>query len=207
MKIALDMDSVLNDMQSVWVQWIQQNYDPSFTIEKWTEWDVDKLLPSAGVKVYDFLKQPGLLRTLPVERNAVEVTWQLQQDGHELYVVTAGGENSWMDRLAWLKEHFDFIPRKHVIFAQDKSVINTDVLVDDGLHNFKGYQGRGIVFDRPWNRSDRKLERAVSFKHLYRVLTPPVSVCSTGMCSLPAADLEEEVMKMIAEDFANREVV
>lgn len=64
------------------------------------------------------------------------------------------GARYWMnERVRWLKRHFDF-NYKDIIFANDKSLIDGDVLIDDKAETILGWNnGLAVLRDRPWNRA------------------------------------------------------
>lgn len=152
LRIAFDLDSVLNRLDDVWAEWVRDTFDPEFEVAKWTQWDLHKCVPRAGTRVYEFLHHEGVFRNLPVTPGAVECLKKLHDEGHELFIVTSTIPSTWEDKVEWLRTYFPFIPKENMIASSRKGLMRVDVLVDDGLHNFEEFQGVPIVFDRPWNR-------------------------------------------------------
>lgn len=152
MKIGIDIDSTLNTLEQSWSSWIVRNLDPAFTLDKWLDWNINKLTP-AGEKVYEFLSIPGMFRGLGVREGAIAVSRQLDREGHELFVVSScDPASSWADKFDWVEEHFPFIKKKNRIASSRKGLLKLDMLVDDGPHNFEDFTGAAVVFDQPWNR-------------------------------------------------------
>jgi 5'(3')-deoxyribonucleotidase len=150
MRIGLDVDNTLNTLEVPWVKWIAATIRPGFTKEQWTSWDIDELLGSD--RVYDFLWIRGSFRNLdpqPGARSALEYL----ADNNELFAVTASTAETWVEKEAWLLANFPMIPKKNFIVCSRKGLLDLDVLVDDGLHNFAGFKGTGIVYDQPWNQN------------------------------------------------------
>lgn len=152
MRIGIDIDSTLNTLDEAWCEWIIKTHDPSFSLSKWTEWSVNKLT-TAGTKAFDFLSIPGSFRYLGVRDGAKEAVKRLEDSGHELFVVSScDPARSWGEKHDWVREHFNSIPKHNLIACSRKGLLKLDVLIDDGPHNFKDFDGRGIIFDQPWNR-------------------------------------------------------
>lgn len=156
MKIGIDLDSTLNDLDTEWAQWITKTLDPSFRLEHWTDWDFYNFTP-AGEKVFEYLDLPGTFRGLPTKEGAIEAVTELAAQGHELFVITAcfpspQTGNIISDKLDWLQEHFPMIDKKHIFFTNRKDLVDVDVLIDDAPHNIRDFPRIGIVFDAPWNQ-------------------------------------------------------
>ena len=91
--------------------------------------------------------KPGFFRYAPIITGAQEALQELQND-FDIYIVSAAMEfpNSLLEKHDWLAEHFPFISWKNIIFCGDKSVIDTDYLIDDHLKNLDFCKGMPILF-------------------------------------------------------------
>lgn len=99
-------------------------------------------------------------------RGAVEAMNSLYDAGHKIHIVTFRG---WPDRpgLAervtenWLNDRgFKY---HSLTFSEDKTIINTDVFVEDNLTNYQDLTAAGTecyLITRPWNKG-AKVERRV----------------------------------------------
>lgn len=176
-KIAIDLDSTLNTLFSEWSAWFEKNYDPKFTLDKWTHWDIHKLQPH-GADIFRYLDIEGVFRNSGVQPHSQRVVRRMLREGHEVYVVTScnmhpGRHSVIGEKMYWMAEHFPLIPTKNLIICSNKSLIDADVLIDDGLHNLENFNGRKIVFDGPWNRSDNRWDRAHSWIDVERLVLGP----------------------------------
>jgi 5'(3')-deoxyribonucleotidase len=158
LKIGLDLDSTLNNLDVAWSQWITEHIDPAFTRDRWTKWELHELLP-AGRAVYDYLDMTGTFINLVPKEESQAVVRELSEAGHELYVVTAcymkpGRHHVIGEKIEWIAKHFPEIPTHNICIVQNKSLMRLNVLVDDGAHNFEGFSGCPLLFDGPWNRKD-----------------------------------------------------
>ena len=68
---------------------------------------------------------------------AQDVVRQLIDDGPVVKVVTSSHYSTVPPKMAWLFQHYPFLCWKDVIIAHDKTLINGDVLIDDGIHSLE----------------------------------------------------------------------
>ena len=146
------MDDSLNNLVEVWSEWIARTHDSEFTYDKCTQWDIGSLC-KGGADVYKYLRLPGTFRHLSPDLVAQQVVTALShRDDVELFVTTAYVPESCLDKVHWLKEHFPAIPEENVIFINNKSLLDLDILIDDGAHNVGSFKGTSLLIDRPWNQ-------------------------------------------------------
>lgn len=104
----------------------------------------------------------------------------LKKEGHSIHVITHRmfGERSVHNTMDWINRHdlqFDSIS-----FAEDKSIIGVDLLVDDYEGNWRTSLAQGIpcvIMDRPWNRHLLEAERVFGwqdFVHYVDVFTDDI---------------------------------
>lgn len=175
MKIGIDLDSVLNELETPWLKWIQENLKPDFTLQDWNVWAVQDLL---GPRVFEYLDLPGTFRNLPIVEGAQRGIQALKGAGHELFVVTACVDSPVLghiiqDKLDWLKEHFPQIPHHNVMFTSQKHLVDVELLIDDGPHNILAFPRRGIIFDKPWNQDIAHAPRAFSWEGVVELVSNP----------------------------------
>lgn len=85
--------------------------------------------------------------------------WGLQtliNQGHKVYLATATDPINFQWKIDWLQKHFPFISSDSVIRIVDKSLLRTDILIDDCLDNLICNICERICLDYPWNRNDSK---------------------------------------------------
>lgn len=93
------------------------------------------------------VNSPGFFRTLDVMPGAVAAVEKLMEN-YEVYIVSAATEFplSLFEKHEWLKEHFPFIDWRHIVLCGDKSIINTDYMIDDHCKNLDYFNGKTIMF-------------------------------------------------------------
>jgi len=94
-----------------------------------------------------FVRSQGFFRTIPVMPGAQNAMQQLMKH-FEVYIVSAAMEFplSLSEKYEWIREHFPFIEWRHIIFCGDKSVIDTDYMIDDHIRNLDCCKGKTILF-------------------------------------------------------------
>lgn len=148
--IAIDLDTVLNNLNDEWLKRYNADYDDNITNGDLLTWNIASFV-KCGNKIYDYLKEPGFFRNLKPQPNAIEVTKWLE-DYFDLCIATAYVPEACVDKAEWVDKYFPHIGSKNIIFCNDKGKILTEYLIDDGGHNIEAFRGKGVVFDQPYNR-------------------------------------------------------
>jgi 5'(3')-deoxyribonucleotidase len=159
--IGIDLDSCLNTLDEAWCKWIQATIDPTFTIQKWTQWGVHNLVKTPdgkpNLRVYDFVYLRGAFANLDVQPGAQEVVACLERDGHSLHLVSNSHPEVIAEKHKWIEKFFGdtaLADHNKQIWTGCKSAVKLDVLIDDGMHNFVGFPGEKIVMLKPWNQAE-----------------------------------------------------
>jgi 5'-nucleotidase len=151
-KIGIDLDSVLNNLNEKWLEAYNKVYNDKLTINDIHSWDMTMYVkPECGKKIYGFLNE-SLLETLTPLPDSIQVTKKLSEK-HDLYIVTATHYKNVEVKVEWIKKYFPHINPSKIIICEDKNLINVDLLIDDAPHNILNFPKRTIVLDYAWNRS------------------------------------------------------
>lgn len=154
MRIAVDVE-VLRDTMVETVRVYNQVYDDCVTVDQIETWELKGIMtkcsdPSSLFKLYP----EQIFSVAHPHDGAIDFMKKLESDNHQVWVVThqyRGVENHTVD---WLQKYD--IPYHSLCFTRDKSVVDCDILIDDGIHNLFPFQSKGknaICMARPWNRS------------------------------------------------------
>src|SRR6478672_2511723 len=140
--IAIDMDNVLADVETHYINWYERDYGVRISREQLMGIPETQAFPDKNA-VKKFLFTPGFFRTVPVMEGAVEAVQELMKS-YKVYIVSAAMEfpQSLSEKYDWLREHFPFISWQQIIFCGDKSVISTDYLIDDHIKNLDSCSGK-----------------------------------------------------------------
>jgi 5'-nucleotidase len=140
--IALDVDEVLADLYTAWLNRYNAAYSDDLCPCDMDGWDmVSQVKPECGERIYDFLT-PDIYDEVKPFHGALETVTKLREQGRVIFV-TAGNPEA---KLQWLRKH-GFLPQGHLTgdkdyFAcKDKSLIRADVLFDDYNVNVNTFPG------------------------------------------------------------------
>ena len=144
LSIAIDMDEVIADPTTKMMSWYERDYGIRFTPEQLMgKHLMEAADPLNSPVFYKYLNTPGFFRDLGIFPHAQEIVNAINKK-YTLYIVSAALEfpNSLIDKYYWLKDHFPFITWQQICFCGDKSIVQTDIMIDDHALNFKNFNGR-----------------------------------------------------------------
>jgi 5'-nucleotidase len=170
--LLIDMDSVIVDLMSEWHRRYNEDYEDDLSVERIKCWQTERYVkPECGIKIYDYLDQPGLFRHLKPLPDSVEVLERLSQR-YDILIVTSSRTHAYTDKELWVEEHLPFIGKQNLIFAHRKDMICGDLLFDDAPHNLRAFQATGrvaVAMDYPYNR-DVDVPRVKSWREFEQFL-------------------------------------
>jgi 5'(3')-deoxyribonucleotidase len=134
--IGVDIDGVVADINPVWLDFYNTEYDDNLKIEDITAWNIAQFTkPACGKKMYDILAYPDFYKTVKPVQGAIEGIKRLQKAGYRLYYVSACVPGTLDQKQEWM---YKYVPNYHwnqTVFIFDKFLINLDGIIDDGPHN------------------------------------------------------------------------
>jgi 5'-nucleotidase len=151
-RIAIDMDDVMADVTSHFLNWYEERTGLRLPEEKLVGVPVSQAFPDPGM-AWEFLFTPGFFRTIPVMKDSQEVIARLNEE-YEVFIVSAAMEfpQSLTEKHDWLQEHFPFISWKQMVLCGSKAVIKADYMIDDHLKNLDYFDGEKLLFTAPHNQ-------------------------------------------------------
>lgn len=157
MVVLLDMDNVVADLMSKWLEIYNNEYNDNLKAEEINTWKIETLARKCSPEQFhEIVTRSGFFADLTVLPNAIEVTRRLQQAGHDLYFVTAtpyDNPTGGFDKQNWVEKHFPHIGKSRVIQTHNKQMIKGDILFDDGPTNLINFPNIKIAMDFPYNRN------------------------------------------------------
>jgi len=175
MRILVDVDGVVADTQEEWLRRYNFEWEDCLRQQDITAWDVHRFVkPECGLRIYDYLKQEDLYGSVKPVDGALEGVAALRRAGHEVVFVSAG---FFPGKVQWLNTHGFLLDLPHgreawetardVVLANNKTIIQGDVLVDDKYDNVaEFFDGAAILFDRPWNGRHQFYPRAFDWEQV-----------------------------------------
>lgn len=168
--IAVDMDNVIADIQTNWIDKYNDEFGVKITKEDLRGKPEDEAFPDP-LAARSLIYKPGFFRNAPVIEGAQEALLKLQEN-FDVFIVSAAMEfpNSLPEKYEWLAEHFPFIHWKNIVFCGDKRVIDTDYLIDDHLKNLDFCKGTPILFTAGHNVNVKKHRRVNNWSEALELL-------------------------------------
>lgn len=144
------MDGVIADTTAQFIYWYEKEFGVRVEKESFHGVPESEALPNNAVR--QFVYAPGFFRTSPVMPGAREAVKKLMEK-FDVYIVSAAMEfpQSLFEKHEWLQEHFPFINWRNIVFCGDKSIINTDYMIDDHVHNLDVCKGKAFMFSAGHN--------------------------------------------------------
>ncbi len=147
--IAVDMDGVLADVYAQFIAMHQSETGdllPLDTLNGKTE-------SEAFPHLLKHVNSPGFFSTAPLIYGCQAILERLNEV-YDLFIVSAAMEfpNSLKEKYDWLAEHFPFIHWKQIVLCGSKSLICTDIMIDDHFKNLDVFSGqKTLLFTQPHN--------------------------------------------------------
>jgi 5'(3')-deoxyribonucleotidase len=146
--IAVDVDSVLNNLCDVWYDAYNKATGDTLRAADVKGWNTHEYA-KFGDQIYDYLTADVVAACTPTE-GAQDALKSLVEK-HNIVIVTAVWPGTYDVKMKWLSTHFPYI--KHIVCTSSKHFVQADVLIDDGMHNLAGFSGLyPVCFDQPWNQ-------------------------------------------------------
>lgn len=156
-RILIDMDGVICDFVSTFMLLYRNGGGIVPDGFEWTHWSAMDDLPSQDVRA-EVWRDPNLFWIQKPYKGAI-MALEALNDAYDVRIVTALPHMHIKYRSDWVEHYAPFIHRKNqMIFTNDKSLIQADVIIDDHLPHvynwIRANKGTGVIVDRPWNRDE-----------------------------------------------------
>ncbi|UAB83473.1 5'(3')-deoxyribonucleotidase [Zunongwangia sp. SCSIO 43204] len=158
--IAIDMDGVMADVETHFLNWYNKEYQDKLTHEDLKGKTEAKAFPVKGI-IRKYANTPGFFGTVPVMDGAVEAVKKLQEK-YDVYVVSAAMEfpKSLIEKRNWLQNHFPFIDWRNIVLCGNKHIIKTHYMIDDHPKNLDPFKGETLLFEAFHNLKVKNHSRA-----------------------------------------------
>lgn len=145
MKILVDMDGILTDTLPVWLDRIHYHTGVRAYAQDINKWNLHENPVLAQLKpnqIFDVLNEKDFTLGIPQMPHAIRNLKLLQEDGHDVSIVTARyGDQCMPETIQWLSKMMPwFDAGKKAWFCYDKHRVIGDVLIDDKAETLIKYR-------------------------------------------------------------------
>ena len=162
LRVGLDLDGVFYDFGASFNRYMASiGHDPVFTSPEPDRWTFfDHIMPPAEfVQHCNDGVEAGIIFRGPARTLSFETLWTLHDAGHDLIVITdrsfgKSPESSQKATLEWWYDEHGFPPITEIAFSPDKTILPTDIFVEDKKENYDALIDAGTpcaLINRPWN--------------------------------------------------------
>lgn len=176
MRILVDQDGVLYDMNPVWFALHNAEYGHihELTPDNVTDWYVGNHCKEydCPAEIYKYFQENRVWTNGAVlDLDSINITrdW-IERDIEVAVITTTPNQIAPNRKLSWLRQHYPHLRDVIITTAGSmKAWIDGDFLVDDRIDNHKGFQGISILYNTPYNQySD--LPRARNWQHVQAII-------------------------------------
>lgn len=149
-KIGIDIDGTLCNIYPEWLGAYNAQFQDNVCVDDFKDYHMAKY--AKGNRAIYKVRRPEMYETAQPYDFAVAAV-ALLAHSYDLVAITHDVEWFVPAKTAWIQRHFPAIQK--VLFEQDghKNNHGVDLLIDDAPHNIELFPNRGVLIDRPWNRS------------------------------------------------------
>ena len=152
MKIAIDIDNTITNMNEVLLQMCNAHYGTSYTYQDITSYDFfDKTFDDP----WRFTNTRQFWDDVDIDKAAIKQIKSWIMLGHHVLIVTASHFNDMLGyKIRKTLESFnhELVNERNIVITQDKSIIRGDLMIDDCVDNLVNFNGARICYAQPWNK-------------------------------------------------------
>lgn len=188
MILAIDVDGVTADLHATWIRRYNQDYGDILQYDEIGNWRIqDAVKPECGDKIYDYIKDPTIYNDVKPIKGALEGVTSLRNMGHRIVFAsaclmgTADSKWMWLNKHGFLHSNLDHGTDPDWLAANDKTLVRTDILLDDKFENVASFPGIGVLFTQPWNRNKNWYLRVNSWQGFVNTITNMDKLATSGI--------------------------
>lgn len=187
MKIGVDLDGVLYNFHGAFIDHLRasgqyERYEVKHVFDRWNFFEQWGMSQEEFVSHCNSGVDSGIIFRGPARKRAASSLRRIKKAGNEIHIITdrsfgSTPEASKQATYDWLNEHQ--IPYDSVTFSADKTVVKTDMFVEDKLENYDALDKAGTevyLINRPWNRRTDFRRRISGITEFANIVTGRVTV-------------------------------
>lgn len=155
MILCVDIDNTINNLQDAVIKLFNERYNSSYTIDDFTEYNVENVLSVTDAMVMQSMYgEDGLYNNVRPINGAQDALQKLINEGHTIYLVTDAIPSTYDEKIKWVKHFFPFIDAAHIVAMKHKHLFKCDIMIEDNMQNLlAGVHYHRVCVDYPWNRN------------------------------------------------------
>lgn len=166
--VVTDIDGVLNNLIEQMLKMYNERYGTNYSVDDIKSYHLeDNFSLEEAQKMKDMFLEKELWDSLtPTEGSQ----WALQSfinSGYKLYIATSTHHINFPWKVEWIKHFYPFVDEKSIICIHDKSLLKTDVIVEDCYENLIRTHAERVLLDRPWNQKSENKDYIYGINRAY----------------------------------------
>jgi len=167
MNIFCDIDDTLLNFIPTLLEVYNADYNDNLTKDDITDWQLDLFVkPECGVKIYDYFSDPNLNLYYAIKpiKNSLNIINLLKKNNHRIIFCTR--LDPFNRKLNWLVENGFTKDSKDYVLAEDKTLLDAYVIIDDRFKYIQEYNEshrKAILINQPWNKKYDYVYRAYNW--------------------------------------------
>ena len=171
--ILVDIDNVLWDLLTPWVNWINWQQNLSVYPEDCVEWNIRTLFPTLKPEqIFGPLKEADFWNTVTPFTDAQEIIPEIQKHGYQVKIVSATSCSTGIIKIPKLLKAFPTIDKSDIILCEEKQFIRGKYMIDDNSKNLTEREFP-ILFNSFHNRFEvvpSYYKRASDWYDIYKII-------------------------------------
>ncbi len=185
--LGCDLDSVLNNLNVVWVAWLNNKYSLTVVPNDIECWDMQKTFNTLTKKqIYEPLYLESFWNEMSPVEDSQKYLHNLHHDGFIIKIVASSNLSTIEVKKDWVTTYYPFINREDIRISYNKQREKVDILIDDYELNLIGGTYRKILLDYPYNRACNDklhgINRVYNWNDIYVRLSSRLVVCPWPKC-------------------------
>lgn len=169
--IILDVDGPLAKADEAWLKWLEGVTSTTLAKEP-TDYDLTKYfkeeLALEDITGFEFWKGQDVYRNIDPVEGSIDACEALSEMGYRLLPVSKVYAEHTDSKRRWLKRHYPMLDEPiYISLSGSKSDIRGDIIIDDRVDNFLGFDRKGTVgllFNTPYKqKTDIPLDGLIQY--------------------------------------------
>ena len=170
MRILIDMDGVVADLEKQFLRIWRARYPGSFFVpleESTAFYIMDDYPEELKPLVDEIYWEPGFFKNMEIVPGAREALTEMQAMGFDVFLCSSPlrkYRHCVLEKYEWAEMNLGFDWTQRMILTRDKTVVQGDLLIDDkptitGVESNPAWEH--VLYDRPYNRAILNKRRLV----------------------------------------------